>query len=197
MLALPKFTPEAIKSNLEKISRDCSIHEIIANISQAIRSALGAENCIYSVEQYSGSFKICNNSFSISGIESVCTNSVDDEFLLKSWFENGIHKGVVTNFVEKLHPISHSFYTWPYSYVTNEKNLCVYPKEFTLLLPISSELIVSLKNESQFFGYCALLFNAFPELNDFRVGLITQLPDLISQIISAAYRHQQHFHANS
>ncbi len=115
------------------------------------------------------------------------------EGFCRVWCESDADKHIGRELQRKLASVSYSAFSWPYPVRTeltaSERLYYGLPKSYALFMPFSSSMVVGLKSEISFTGYLGMLFDEFPELKDERVQLVISLPTMISETVSAYYRH--------
>ncbi|MCB0343488.1 MAG: HAMP domain-containing histidine kinase [Bdellovibrionales bacterium] len=178
-VALPRGLPSDLNGELAAAMDESSFDVTLHNVAEAVRKKLAARDCLYlcSIKR--------SSDLTASTVAGSCSGGPDD-LLSRIWVESGIADAVEQELTSRLSAVSHSSFSWPFpSAAANGLSL---PREYSLLIPFSTELIVTRKHEGSFFGYFALLYDSFPELADDSVSLIITLPLVLSEYFFAAQR---------
>ncbi len=190
MLILPKTLPKDILAAIQPLLGNVELEVVLPSITSAIGKLFGSAESVLVYQ--GGADEIPVGAFARAGAE------VDDDFanrFFTRWYSSGIHGRVRDDLSRKLSAVSYSAFSWPYPRISVEPSASVeentgeigsydLPREYSLLLPISANLIVRDVDQPEFFGYLALFFNGFPQISEDVVQLIITLPPLLSEICS-------------
>ncbi len=189
MLKLPKNLPRDIRAALQRCLSTSLVSEMLALLTESSLELFGAADALLSFEQSV-----------IPGVEEKKTMVLRGKTLAQApaataqfverWQDSGIHQYLRKDLEARLSSISFSAFSWPYPQLKFDAeggNFSV-PREYSLLLPFSSELIVSTRSEPAFFGYLALFFERFPDLPENTIQLIITLPEIMSEITAGYVR---------
>jgi hypothetical protein len=195
MLRLPKSLPKNLASELKACASASVLEECFEHIAECVLKGFRAKDVILAfVSEVS-----VGDEPSIALAKTSRDNMPSDyqfDFPTK-WITSGIHQSVIKDLQNRFSPVSYSSFSWPYaSTIGDESGVYSCPKEYTLLIPFSSELIVTKTSEQAFSGYFAVLFDAFPKFDDEPLQLIVTLPSLMSEIVSV-YMREKMIHKNS
>lgn len=115
-----------------------------------------------------------------------------EEQLLYAWLESGVHVQVLKELRAKLAPVSYSRFSWPFHNTLQAGTDAAFqfPREYTLFVPFSSDLIIHQEKEKDFSGYLSLMLDQFLAINDEILLTVTMLPGLLSEIFAALQREQ-------
>ncbi len=188
MIKLPRNVPIEIRSAFQTALEQSSWSMALEHIAQAVRKLFGAGDILASFEQ--GNLLAADGSHQIffRGDLTTVIEGAEDKFP-KQWCNTSIHRFLRRDLKARLSGLSYSAFSWPYPSFEitcgSTADKLVIPREFTLFLPLSSELLVRAKGQTEFFGYLALFFDHFPNLSDAVVQLIMTLPELLSSIAQA------------
>ncbi len=191
MLRLPKNLPPSIQEQFERCVSDRSFRNVLLGLAEAVRSLFVAEEVVVGFLQEPISRREQTEFFVSASLREGVPSTYCDELVAK-WQESGIHQSVTPELRKRLAPVSYSAYSWPfpntmYGSSVESETRYAFPREYTLLIPFTSELIVTANGDPEFFGYFAVMFDRFPRLVDDALQLIVILPGLLSEI-SAAYQ---------
>ncbi len=176
---LPRNLPADLAARLATAMDDSSFDATLQNVAFAVSDKLSARGCLYYCK-LEGSSDLEPKTFA-----GTCAGGAEDP-LTSAWLDSGIADAVEQELSSRLSAVSHSSFSWPFPQArTGDVSL---PKEYSLLIPFSTELIVTRRHEGAFFGYFALFFDSFPELADDSVSLIITLPLVLSEYFFAAQR---------
>jgi hypothetical protein len=181
MLELPVTAPADLRRALENIPAE--FDRTVPLISESLRRIFSAELCLVAIDSDSTGqrprlvWSAAKELFNMGLAEQ---SSAD-------WIERGIHRAASLELQAKLSPVSFSRFSWPYPRTAADAPL-VFPREFSLLIPINSELVVRFSTDAEFRGYAALMFPAFPDFSDDLVQQIITLPALLSELTHSIFR---------
>jgi hypothetical protein len=114
-----------------------------------------------------------------------------NEEALEYWTHSGKAEAVKKELSSRFAAVSYSTFSWPFQ---GKEELALpegfrkFPRDYAVLIPISSRMTVRSAMEQPFEGYIALFFDGFPDIADRFLELIVTLPELLSAICSAFVR---------
>lgn len=189
MFRLPNTAPSEIRSLLERELGVRALDQVLIHTQGTVQRLFNAQDSLLMFRSedtpHASGLRLGNAATARSDLSPGTL-----EALPARWEEAGIHQYIAHDLRVQLSCISYSAFSWPYpnfSLNTNGAPLVV-PRDYTLLIPFSSELTVHHEEDSPFFGYLALMFDAFPQLPDSTVRLIVTLPELLSDVVAAHLR---------
>jgi signal transduction histidine kinase len=172
---------------------DSSTEQMLRAIAEPTMQCLDALDYVMSCD-IAGVQQECSEKTMFAGTKRDDAPKNFSERFCGVWSESEADKYISRELQQKLVAVSYSAFSWPYPVRSElsgeERKYYSLPKGYTLCIPFSSRMIVSLKDEPSFFGYIALLFDDFPALKDDRVQLIISLPLMVSEAVSAFCRNR-------
>ena len=191
MLRLPRNLPGELRRQLEPCLEEPRLEEALPSVCRAIIYLFSAQDaiCAYHQRQLLGEGEksaFIRHVFSAQGSGAPNTNLLETK-----WLSSGIDEFLRKDLEARLAAVSYSAFSWPYPSLSDEAlssaGLKV-PREYSLVLPYCSELVIQGENEPRFSGYFVIFFNRFPKLHDMAVQLIITLPPLLSDIAASYSR---------
>lgn len=188
MLYLPKTLSPTVRGSFQKYLQSTDIAEVLPGLAQGCRVLFEAQQCFLVFDAASLSRPVV----CFSGLNEEYGPAFDADFW-KSWCDAGVHERLTKDLVQRLSPISYSAFSWPYARIQVEMNAVsgqryAVPRDYSILLPISSDMIVRPQQDAAFFGYLAVFFSSFPQISDDIVQLIISLPELLSAVAASYLR---------
>lgn len=186
MLQLPKTLGTTVLNAFQKHLESQSITEVLSGLTAGTRELFGAQDAFLLFESEANSQPIYSFSTEELGLSEEFTKC-----FFEKWQSSQVHQRLKNDLLLRLSPISYSAFSWPYARFEQDRDplsgdICSIPRDYSILLPISSDTILYRTEEPAFFGYVAVFFESFPQISDEVVQLIITLPSLLSDI-SAAY----------
>ena len=187
MFQLPRSIPADVRALLEKQLEELPLSQVIERIQGVVLRLFNAKDCLFVLHRPEADRLVT--------IEKLFQSTAPDrgevfgDSFIPQWFESGIDAGVTRDLNSRLCCISYSAFSWPYGALPAEG--FALPRDYTLLLPVNSQLSVRQSGEPEFVGYFALFFESFPQLSDHVIQLITLLPTAISDLLFAYLRFEQ------
>lgn len=184
MFYLPRTLSADIRALLEKDLEDLPLEKVMEKVTHSVLQLFEAKDCIFFLYRFAngGREPFTCQVATLAGSEN--QNSLIE--LSEKWLASGIDDKIVHDFRSRVNCVSYSAFAWPYGSISvakaDGKELAV-PRDFTLLLPVNSQLSVSHESDPGFLGYFALFFDSFPQLADRTIQLITTLPQTLSDVI--------------
>ena len=196
MFRLPRTAPPEIRSLLERELGVRTLDQVLIHTQGTIQRLFNAQDSLLLFRSedtpHASGLRLGNAASSREQVSAQCL-----EELPLRWEQAGIHHYIAADLRTQLSCISYSAFSWPYPSITLSSDSSAaqgrVPRDYTLLIPISSELTVHHEEDSPFFGYIALMFDAFPQLPDSTVQLIITLPELLSDVVAAHLRQPLFF----
>lgn len=188
MVTLPRSLPPEMKSLLERALSGSDFRSVICEVASVVRRLCNARDLLLMLTVKGAPQSIpAELELASSGSDGVFREFLAD--LPARWKLAGLHDYVSADLEVSLSAISYSAFSWPYPtlplYDETDGRGFVVPREYTVFIPCSSDLTVANDNQPAFFGYVALMFDAFPTMTDSLVHLIVTLPGLLSEIIAS------------
>ncbi len=186
MFILPKNVSHDVRVALQPNLAEDTLERALMGTNAAVMRLFGAEQAALVFESEGGASGVVALDRRERGYEKAFI----EEFF-KDWYAKDIHERVKRDLVGRLASISYSAFSWPYGRVELDEDVLkgtqfIIPRDYTIFLPISSSLLLRNEEDTEFFGYIALFYDAFPSISDDTVQLIMTLPGLLSEI-SAGY----------
>lgn len=188
MLCLPKTLPTQLRLELEACFRaEPLMGEAIRKSVLILAQRFQAQDAIIAVS-FSG---LAEDQF-VSATTRAKVAADYEEQLLYAWIESGVHIQVLKELQAKLAPVSYSRFSWLFHNTLNSEKVpeLRFPREYTLFVPFSSDLIIHQEKERKFSGYLSFMLDQFLEINDEILLLVTMLPGLLSEIFATLQREQ-------
>jgi len=196
MFFLPRTLSSDVRALLEKDLEDLPLEKITSKVTRSVLELFEAKDCFFFLYRFSDDGR---EAFSPQVATQDPTNLEALKELSARWKNSGIDDKILHDFRSKVNCVSYSAFAWPYGSLSTEapagKGLAI-PRDFTLLLPVNSQLSVSHQSDCGFLGYFALFFDSFPQLADRTIQLITTLPQILSDVILAYFRQSAGDEAN-
>ena len=192
MFILPNNLPLEIRDAIEPQAQTPTLEDFLSGAAQAVSDLFVASDAFLLLHVEYSPENLRQISY-LGGQNGPRSEQTCKQFT-RRWLESNIHYYVAKDLHSRLASISYSAFSWPYprlatSSLSADVGFTI-PREYTLLLPFCSDLIVRESSEPLFFGYTMLLFETFPSLADSVVQLIISLPELFSEIIAAYLRRE-------
>ncbi len=186
MYHLPRIVPADVRALLEEHLEDVSLEGVIERLVPVVLRLFNARDVFFVLRRTAtdGEFPEIRRFASADAKRSAAAM----ESLLDKWCGAGFDEKIGRDFETRGSCISYSAFSWPYGSLKCEDSPFSFPRDFTLLLPISSQLSVRRDGDPSMHGYFALFFDGFPQLNDNLVQLITFIPATLSDVFSAYQR---------
>lgn len=131
--------------------------------------------------------------FSIASSRSETIGDAQSE-ILASWKDSGLHDYVLHDLKNRNVSLSFSNYTWIFPATTNIHTVkgidLNFPRPYAIMIPFSSFSQFTLSSEEDFYGYAALFFDEFPQMNDELVQPVISLPEVFSAALCAFFRNK-------
>lgn len=186
MLRLPKTISADIRVALQGALSSSSLDQALQGLTDGSRGLFGASEAFCALHTEALPDVIRCFSAERPGFSNDFA-----ELLWSNWKSAGIHERLTRDLLLRLSSISYSAFSWPYARIQAERDLLLgekyaIPRDYSIVLPFCSELIVHDTDDPAYFGYVVLFFNSFPQISDETVQLLITLPGIISEI-SAAY----------
>ena len=197
MIKLPKNIPHDLYSALAPVLELSSWPNALEKIAEAVLNLFHATDVLASFEMGSPGSTQGKHQLFFIGPSAAQTNG-GAQSICQTWCSSSIHRILRRDLKNRLAGLSYSAFSWPYAQVmlpqTGDEEKVIFPRDYSLFLPFSSELIVRSETETEFFGYLALFFDSFPNLGEGAIQLIVSLPALLSDFARAympvKYRQQ-------
>ncbi len=192
MLKLPRNIPSAIRTALQEPLSRSTLLEAAPHLARALLELFSADDVLLFLpkdgqENPSDIRLFWETNDQLHEVQQLAV-------LQHRWTESGLESYLQKDLHARLSAVSYSSFSWPYLQIRFDDagggKLSV-PREYTLLIPYSSELIVCEATDSAFFGYVVLLFSRFPSLSEAVVESIITLPHLLSEITGAYVNAEQ------
>jgi len=183
MFRLPKSVPAEIRLLLEKQLADLPFDEALEQLAPIVLRLFNAKDLLFffhpeGEQKDSPLWKWASANPARSKIEAAA--------FAERWVAAGIDAAIEKDLLSRTSCVSYSAFSWPYPRIASQDEAAESlraPSDFTLLLPVTSQLCVCHERDNAFSGYYLLLFDSFPQLSDQIVQLITYLPQTLSDLI--------------
>lgn len=189
---LSRTVPAFARSALGPCLREGPLSEVLPELCSPLCQLFGAKETLLILHRGTleeGEEKLITAAFS-SGPESEQTEIAR---LPELWRRAGLDSRISADFAGRhsLSCLSFSSFSWPYPKLSDETLGC-FPREYSILLPLSSELLTQHEGECGFSGYFAFFYDKFPQLSENLQQLISNFPLVLSEVI-ASYSRQDLF----
>lgn len=201
MTRLPKTLSKSLRLRLESALEAGSLIECIRGLISEILVELGADDAVvYFKSRLTSAEKDLNPrdaesySFVVGNSRGNMASPLSGQFL-ESWHSSGIHDNISQDLQNSFHPVSYSAFSWPYPHIVStssesKRKKYILPPDYSLLVPISSEQVVSVSGDAEFNGYIVFLYSHSPPITDDLVQLVISLCPLLSEILAAEKRKE-------
>lgn len=182
MLTLPRHLPAIVRDAFARVAECQDVFELTARTTEVVLEVCGAVGAL-------GVLAVGDDT-PCKVLRLIRDNDAGEEptRFFEQWFAAEIHSRVQTDLKRRLSSISYSNFSWPYHHIDDAP--CKIPADYTVLVPVSSALAFKWEGDESFEGYIAILFDAFPQVNEAFIEIVVSLPQLISELVSGFLRTQ-------
>ena len=190
-MRFPITIPENIRQALSKrIGEERNVEAVFQNLASSALELFDAIDVVAVLD--AGTVEPA----SAKSVYYFSSGDVPDEFssaLVSFWSGSDLDARISRGLESRVAPVSYSAFSWPYPEISafqysGSDYEASYPREYSVLLPVGSELILRTESEREFSGYLLLMFDSFPEIAENFVNLITFLPELFSSVLACCLR---------
>ena len=187
MIKIPKFLSSFHEDLFAGLNDATSLQVLLKNWSSSLIAIPEVKEVILSFWSERDCF------FAVDSSRKETVGDVLDE-VLANWRDSGLHDHVLHDLKNRNGAISYSNFTWNYPSIKAIRSVkgidLNFPRPYSILIPFSSFSQFTLSSEQDFYGYAALFFDEFPQMNEDIVQPVISLPDSLSAALSAYLRNK-------
>jgi signal transduction histidine kinase len=188
MIVLPRVLPPDVRALFNKQLEDVPLDSAIGPISGVVLRLFNAKELLFFLHRPTQPDQDQAVFRSVLSANPEFPKTVLEDFSQR-WCEAKIDEAVCRVLNARLSAASYSAFSWPFAALADDHGLAL-PRDFTLFIPVSSELSVIHDSEPDFLGYFVLFFDSFPSFTENIIQLIVTLPSVLSDIILSYLRYE-------
>ena len=194
MLRLPRDIPQGFKIALESTAETFGVENALNNLGSSVLENFGAKDVLV-IFRHDGT--TTKPEYTWASSKRVALPPNFSKAAPNAWMSSGIDEYATRDLSRRMSAVSYSVFSWPYPHFDGgqctHSAFFKFPRDYTLLVPFSSEMLVTLDSEPRFFGYFAVMFDGFPEFVDGLVQLVISLPMISASVVAAALRQERDY----
>ncbi len=183
-ISFPDHIPLTIRREFEGLLEARSLDELLTELACQTVRIFEAKDAVIC---FNHGNKTCKY-YSANGLQGA---QYTNEEVCNYWLGSAFHNGIQNELSSRFAAVSYSTYSWPYGSVAGKEipqGFESFPRDYSILVPISSRLTMRSALETPFEGYIAIFFNGFPDVIDKFLELIVSLPEVFSGLCAAFIR---------